>query len=76
MTDETEDLRRHMLETGQPQLDLQQATERWDHTTVGEHFQITSFMAPFCVAIRRTTGRKGTLEFTHHPRWYFNWQED
>jgi hypothetical protein len=28
------------------------------------------------VARRRDTGVKGSLEFTHSPRVYFNWQPD
>jgi hypothetical protein len=74
--DPTEDLRRKMLETNQPQRDLEEAEERWDHNTVRDEFEIVGFMAPFCVAIRKSTGKRGSLEFTHHPRWYFNWQED
>jgi hypothetical protein len=74
--DETESVRRHMLETGQPQADLAQAKERWDHNEVRDAFEIIGFMAPFCVAIRKSDRKKGSLEFTHHPRFYFNFVED
>jgi len=76
MIDDTEQLRRFMLETGAPQADLAAASERWDHDEVREHFEIIGFMAPFCSAIRKRDGARGSLEFTHHPRWYFNFVED
>jgi hypothetical protein len=76
MKDETEAARREMLETGQPYRDLEKAYERWDSDQVREEFTIIAFAAPFCAAIRKSTGKRGSLEFTHHPRFYFNWQED
>jgi hypothetical protein len=77
MIDDTESVRRDMLATGQPQADLAATTgERWDHEQVRDAFEIIGFMAPFAVAIRKSTGKKGTLMFTHHPRFYFSWQED
>lgn len=76
MKDETEQLRQFMLETGVPQADLAAAGERWDHLEVGQYFTITGFMAPFCSAIRKRDGKRGSLEFTHSPRWYFNFVED
>jgi hypothetical protein len=33
-------------------------------------------MAPLVVVRERATGKKGSLEFTHNPRAYFNWVED
>jgi hypothetical protein len=39
-------------------------------------FDVIGFMAPFVVAKCRRTGKKGSLEFQHSPRFYFNWQED
>lgn len=74
--DETESVRRQMLESGQPHRDLAEAKQRWDHNEVREAFEIIGFMAPFCVAIRKSDGKKGSLEFTHHPRFYFNFVED
>jgi hypothetical protein len=76
MIDETESVRRHMLETGQPQADLERSEQRWDHNEVREAFEIIGFMAPFCAAIRKSDGVKGSLMFTHSPRFYFNFVED
>ena len=38
-------------------------------------FEVISFMAPFVMVKRREDGVKGTLEFTHMPRFYFNFVE-
>ncbi len=32
-------------------------------------------MAPFVIVRRRADGVKGSLEFQHNPRFYFNWVE-
>ncbi len=53
---------------------LTQYSEVWDTTEVQEVFKITSFSAPFCSAVRRIDGQKGTLKFGNFPgRVYFNW---
>lgn len=76
--DPTETARREMLATGQPAADL--AAElgidgpTWTTETVSQDFEIIGFMAPFVVARRRSDRVKGSLEFTHSPRIYFNWQ--
>jgi hypothetical protein len=77
-SDPTETARREMLATGQPAADL--AAElgidgpTWTTETVSQEFEIIGFMAPFVVARRRSDGVKGSLEFTHSPRVYFNFQ--
>jgi len=48
----------------------------WDVPELGRDFEVEGFMAPFVVARRRADGKVGSLEFRHHPRFYFNWQED
>ena len=37
-----------------------------------EAFEVHSFLAPFVSVTKRATGEKGTLEFAHMPRVYFN----
>ncbi len=76
MTDPTESFRRKMIETGQPYLDLKQATEKWDTDQVRELFEVHGFLAPFVFVTRKKDGVKGTLTFTHSPRWYFNFVAD
>lgn len=74
--DETENLRRAMLENGQPQRDLAEATQRWDTQELARDFEVIGFMAPFVVVRRKSDGAKGSMEFTHSPRFYFNFVED
>lgn len=76
MTDETENLRREMLATGQPQRDLEQAEKRWTTDELREEFEVLGFMAPFVVVRRLADNVKGSMEFTHNPRFYFNFTED
>ncbi len=77
MTDQTETIRRAMIASGQPQRDLEHPLmpQRWSTDQLREEFTVIGFAAPFVVAIRKSDGKKGSLEFTHSPRWYFNWQE-
>lgn len=35
-------------------------------------YDITGFRAPYVTAIRKADNVKGTLEFSHNPRFYFN----
>jgi hypothetical protein len=76
MTDETEGVRRAMLAGGQPQRDLAEAKQRWTTDELREEFEVIGFMAPFCVVRRKADGKKGSMEFTHNPRFYFNFVAD
>jgi len=46
----------------------------WDTSQLTQEFEAIGFMAPFIMVRRRTDGVKGSLEFQHSPRFYFNWQ--
>ncbi len=46
----------------------------WDTDQLSENFEAIGFMAPLIVVRRRADGAKGSLEFQHSPRLYFNWQ--
>ena len=74
--DDTEAVRRQMLASGQPQRDLAEAKETWDTQALGRDFEVIGFMAPFIVVKRKSDGAKGSLEFTHNPRVYFNFVKD
>jgi hypothetical protein len=81
MTDDTEHLRRVRLSeiNGQPgsRDALEAAHGRvWDKSQLAEEFDVIGFMAPFVVVLRKSDGAKGSLEFQHHPRFYFNFQPD
>jgi hypothetical protein len=39
-------------------------------------YTVIGFMAPFVVVKDKTTGKKGSMEFQHSPRYYFNYAED
>jgi hypothetical protein len=48
----------------------------WDTTELQKDFTVHSFLAPFVVVTRKSDGKKGTLEFKHSPRVYFNFVVD
>ena len=79
--DITEQLRRVRLavlnaEPGDRQALQQRHGQVWDGRELGREFEVIGFMAPLVVARRRSDGIRGSLEFQHHPRFYFNWEED
>lgn len=44
-------------------------------TEATEKYSFIGFMAPFVEVKRKSDGVRGTLEFTHMPRFYFNFVE-
>ena len=46
----------------------------WTTVEMSEDFDVTGFAAPFVVVTRKSDGQKGTLKFTHQPRFYFSFQ--
>lgn len=48
----------------------------WDTDELQRDFTVQSFLAPFVFVTRKADGVKGTLQFDHHPRRYYGWQED
>jgi hypothetical protein len=48
----------------------------WNTEALRQDFEVLGFMAPFVVVREKATGKTGSLEFCHSPRFYFNWQED
>jgi hypothetical protein len=88
-TDPTEQLRRdriaqlnnQLTDAQQHELDVCREMENrygkvWDTEGLRQDFEVLGFMAPFVVVREKATGKKGSLEFLHSPRMYFNWQED
>lgn len=77
MHDPTEAVRRELIDAGQPQAALAaDQSQRWNTDELQRDFEVLGFMAPFVVAIRRSDGVRGSLEFTHMPRVYYGWKED
>jgi hypothetical protein len=73
-TDPTEDARRAMLASGQPQRDLAEAKETWTTEELSRDFVVHSFLAPFIHVTRKADGVEGSMEFTHSPRVYFDFK--
>lgn len=78
--DSTEAFRRLRLAELNPGVGRAELEHRhgrvWDPPGLATDFEVVAFAAPLVVVRHRTDGRLGTLEFQHHPRFYFNWQED
>ena len=47
----------------------------WDTTQLQEDFKVEGFGAPYVVVTRKADDVRGSLEFTHSPRFYFNFKE-
>jgi len=81
IADITEQLRRVRLavlnaEPGNRQSLEQRHGQVWDGSELGREFEVIGFMAPLVVARRKSDGTRGSLEFQHYPRFYFNWEDD
>lgn len=79
MSDPTETLRRHRvmeinLQPGSREALEAQHGQVWTTKELSGDFEVLGFMAPLVVVRRKSDGRKGSLEFQHGPRFYFNFQ--
>lgn len=87
MTDETESIRKVLLHEINARLspDEQQRYHElcveygegdvFDTKALEALFVAESFMAPFVMVRRRYDNKRGTLMFSHSPRFYFGFQE-
>lgn len=48
--------------------------KRWSKEEMLAEFEPLGFQAPYIVVKRKSDGVTGSLEFTHEPRWYFDFQ--
>ena len=81
MNDETEPIRRARLIEINAEPGSRKALEArygkvWDTNELAADFQVIGFLAPFVVVRRTADGTKGSLEFQHDPRFFFNFQKD
>lgn len=81
MTDQLEALRRRRLAEINAKPGMRQELEAlhgqvWDTAELSRDFDVLGFLAPLVVVRRRSDGAKGSLEFQHGPRFYFNFQID
>jgi len=77
MKDETEALRKERsaainAEPGSREALEEQYGQVWDTQEMQKDFSALGFMAPLIVVTRNSDGQKGSLEFQHSPRFYFN----
>jgi hypothetical protein len=81
MTDNTEDHRRARLAEINAQPGSRSELELiygqvWSTEELARDFEVIGFLAPFVVVRQKSDGVKGSLEFQHCPRWYFNFEPD
>jgi hypothetical protein len=77
VNDPTEQIRRDLIATDQPIIDLAEVDvaggQTWTTQQLQEDFEVEGFAAPFVVVRRKSDGVRGSLEFQHSPRVYFGW---
>ena len=44
----------------------------WDTSELSAEFEMLGAMASYIVVRRKADGQMGSMEFTHKPRFYFN----
>lgn len=81
MKDETEEIRRELVAEINENAGERTALEAdhgqvWGTKELGRDFDVTGFMAPFCIVKRRADGVVGTVTFQHSPRYYFSFLGD
>ena len=81
MNDPTEAIRRQRLaeinaEPGSREALEGQHGQVWDTQELRRDFQVLGFAAPLVVVRRNSDGVRGSLEFQHQPRFYFNFQAE
>ncbi len=81
MTDPTESIRRQELAEINKMPSEREALEAkhgrvWDPDELREEFDVIGFLAPYIVVCRKSDDVKGSLQFQHIPRLYFNFKAD
>ena len=79
MSDPTETIRRQRVaeinaEPGSRAALEAQYGQVWDTDQLRDDFEVIGFMAPLVAVRRKSDGHKGSLEFQHSPRIYFNYR--
>jgi hypothetical protein len=81
MSDSRENLRRERLIEINTDLGSRESLEQryglvWSTAQLTENFTVIGFLAPYVAVRRKSDGVRGTLEFQHQPRFYFNFQPE
>lgn len=50
--------------------------QTWTTEQLRAEFEVVGFAAPFVGVIRKSDNKRGTVEFRHHPRIYFDFQPE
>ncbi len=58
-----------------PQLEARYG-QVWAPEELAHAFEVIGFAAPYVVVRCKSNGQMGSLEFQHHPRFYFNFEQD
>ena len=79
MPDPTEQIRKQRVAEINSEDNTRQSLEAkhgqvWNTEEMQEEFDVVGFMAPLAIVRRKSDQSKGSLEFSHSPRFYFNWQ--
>ena len=78
--DSTEQIRREEVEEINKDPGSKEALEVkhgqvWDTTELSQEFNVLGFMAPYVVVVRKKDNVKGSMQFQHSPRFYFNFRK-
>lgn len=81
MTDPTEEIRKELVRQINANPGTRMALEAlyghvWDTEELTRDFEVLAFAAPFAEVIRKFDGHKGSLEFQHAPRFYYDFRPD
>ena len=79
--DHTESIRREMVAEINSESKTRASLEAqygavWDTQQLGEDFEVLGFLAPFVAVRRKADSAKGSLMFSHSPRFYFGFVAD
>ncbi|HQX49018.1 MAG TPA: hypothetical protein PLR25_03890, partial [Planctomycetaceae bacterium] len=77
--DETEHTNRSVCEQLKDEREWRVALEViygevWDTSDLKRDFNVIGFLVPLVAVRRKDNGEEGTLEFLHHPRFYFSYR--
>ena len=81
MSDPAENIRQELVDAINSRQNKREELESeygqvWNTEELTEDFTVESFTAPYIVATQKSTGDRGTLMFSHSPRFYFDWMTD
>ena len=81
MIDPTETTRRTLVREINREPGSRQALEArhgnvWNTQELSRDFDVIGFAAPFVVVRRKSDQSKGSLEFQHEPRFYYDFHPD